>query len=180
MKRYVALLRGINVGGNNKLPMKELTAELESLGCKNVGTYIQSGNAVFTSRENDAVRLSHKITAAIKKSHGFEPRVLLLTLEELETVVAANPFPEAESDPKTLHVGFLANVPANPDLQTLEELKTKSERFHLAGRLFYLHAPDGIGRSKLAARAERLLGVSMTDRNWRTVCKLRDLAKADA
>ena len=95
---------------------------------------------------------------------------------ELERVMARNPFPEAESDPKTLHLGFLASVPNNPDLDKLETLKSDTERFRLIDTVFYLHAPDGIGRSKLAARAERLLGVPMTDRNWRTVVKLREMA----
>ncbi|HET8646920.1 MAG TPA: DUF1697 domain-containing protein, partial [Vicinamibacteria bacterium] len=78
--------------------------------------------------------------------------------------------------PTSLHLGFLASVPKNPDLDGLENLRSETERFRLIAGVFYLHAPDGVGRSKLAARAERLLGAPMTDRNWRTVCKLRDIA----
>ena len=178
MKTYIALFRGINVGGNNMLPMKELVAVLEDLGAQSVRTYIQSGNAVFRSREKDASRLSNEIRAAIKRRRGFEPHVLLLGLEDLERAIEKNPFPEAESDPKTLHAGFLASVPKNPDLTTLERLRQDDERFDLVGKVFYLHAPKGIGRSKLAARAEKLLGVAMTDRNWRTVRKAWEMAKA--
>jgi uncharacterized protein (DUF1697 family) len=83
MKTYIALFRGINVGGNNVLPMKELVARLESIGAQNVKTYIQSGNAVFQSQETNASLLSNKIIAAIKKSHGFEPQVFLLKLEDM-------------------------------------------------------------------------------------------------
>ena len=177
MKTYVALLRGLNVGGNSSLPMKELVSQLENLGLRNVRTYIQSGNAVFQSEEEDAPVLSNKIRAAIKKSRGFEPQVLLLEPEEIERAVESNPFPEAESEPKTLHAHFLASTPKNPDLDALESIKSDRERFVLKDGVFYLHAPDGIGRSKLAANAEKLLGVSATARNWRTVRKLMEMAK---
>jgi uncharacterized protein (DUF1697 family) len=176
MKTYIALFRGINVGGNNILPMQELVAQLENIGLQNVRTYIQSGNVIFQSEEKNASLLSNKIRAAIKKSHGFEPQVLLLELEEMEKAVGSNPFPEAESEPKTLHLLFLASVPKNPDYDALESIKTDRERFVLKDGVFYLHASDGIGRSKLAANAEKLLGVWVTGRNWRTVCKIMTMA----
>jgi uncharacterized protein (DUF1697 family) len=177
MRTYIALLRGINVGGKNALPMKELVAMLESIGARHVKTYVQSGNAVFQSEETSASTLSNTISITIKKSRGFEPQVLLLKLEELQKAVESNPFPKAESEPKTLHVYFLASVPENPDFDALESMKADRERFVLKDRGFYLHAPDGIGRSKLAANTEKLLGVSMTGRNWRTVCKVIAMAK---
>ena len=177
MKTYIALFRGINVGGRNVLPMNELVSLLENIGVQNVKTYIQSGNIVFQSQETDASLLADTISAAIKKSRGFEPQVLLLELEEIEKAVEENPFPEAESEPKTLHFHFLASVPRNPNFDALERIKSERERFHLKDNVFYLHAPDGIGRSKLAANAEKVLGVSMTSRNWRTVCKVMDMAK---
>lgn len=177
MRTYVALFRGINVGGNNILAMNDLVAILEKIGARNVETYIQSGNAVLKIERTDASLLSNEIKAAIKKGHGFEPQVVLLGSEEIEKAVRSNPFPEAESDPKTLHVHFLASTPKQPDLDALEGIKSASERFVLEGGVFYLHAPDGIGRSKLAANAEKLLGVPMTGRNWRTVCKVMAMAK---
>ena len=177
MKTYIALFRVINVGGNSILSMKELAALLGNLDCHNVKTYIQSGNAVFQSDADCASLLSSRISAEIKRRHGFEPRVLLLSIKDLEKAVESNPFPEAESEPKSLHVNFLASVPENPDLKALENLRKESERFELRGNLFYLHAPEGIGRSKLAANAERLLGVPMTGRNWRTVCEIMAMAK---
>jgi len=177
MKPYIALFRGINVGGKNALPMKELVAVLEDLGARNVKTYIQSGNAVFESKEKDPSRLSNKISLEIRTRRGFEPYVLLVGLEDIEKAIRENPFPEAETDPRALHVGFLGSAPQNPDLKKLESLRRDSERFHLIDNVFYLHAPEGVGRSKLAATAEKLLGVPMTDRNWRTVCKIREMAK---
>ena len=177
MKTYIALFRGINVGGNNILPMKELAALLENLGSHNVKTYIQSGNAVFRHKVENAAQLSSRISAAIKESHGFEPRVLLLDLVEMEKAIASNPFPEAESEPKSLHLYFLASRPENPDLKTLESIKQDNEQFKLIDKVFYLHAPDGIGRSKVAERAEKALGVAVTARNWRSVCKIMAMAK---
>lgn len=177
MKTYIALFRGINVGGNNILPMEELVALLENLGSQSVKTYIQSGNAVFQHKAESASELSERIKAAVKESHGFKPQVLLLKVADMEQAIASNPFPEAESEPKTLHLYFLANPPENPDLKTLDRLKQANERYRLNGKVFYLHAPDGIGRSKLAAQAEKSLGVAATARNWRSVCKILTMAK---
>jgi uncharacterized protein (DUF1697 family) len=175
MPIFIALLRGINVGGNNPLPMKSLVAILEALGAKNARTYIQSGNAVFQSAEKNAATLAARLSAEIKRLHGFEPRVLLLSAEALRTAIAANPFPEGEAEGKTLHLGFLAEAPAAPDLEKLERLRLPSERYELVGKVFYLHAPEGIGRSKMAASIEKCLGVPMTDRNWNTVMKLNEM-----
>jgi len=176
MNTYIALFRGINVGGKNPLPMKGLVVILEDIGARNVRTYIQSGNAVFQSVETNLVQLSKQLAAEIKKRHGFEPCVIILTLAALQSAMDNNPFPEAEADPTGLHLGFLLAPPMAPDLEKLNKLKTEKERFHLSDAVFYLHAPDGVGRSRLAAGAEKLLGVPMTDRNWRTVCKIMELA----
>lgn len=177
MNTYVMLLRGINVGGRNSLPMKELVGFLEELGCQNVRTYIQSGNVVLQSTRRGASSLADKLSLEIKKRRGFEPHVLPLPIEDFERAMRANPFPEAESEPRSLHLGFLDSVPPNPDLKKLEDLRVESERFQLIHKVFYLHAPDGIGRSKLAANAEKSLGVAMTSRNWRTVGKIWEMAR---
>ena len=173
---HIALFRGINVGGSNVLPMKGLRSLLEQLGLEDVRTYIQSGNVVFRSKRADAAALESEIGAALRAGFGFEPQVLFLEADDMRRMVRANPFPEAESEPKSLHFGFLASVPAKPDLEALEALRIPSERFDLRGRVFHLHTPEGIGRSKLAAQAERLLGVPMTSRNWRTVRAIMALA----
>lgn len=177
MKTYIALFKGINVGGRNVLPMKELKAILEGIGLENVNSYIQSGNVVFQSDEENLARLADSIGVEVEKSHGFKPEVMLLESEEVEQAMAANPFPEAEAEPKSLHLNFLASAPESADLEALESLKKENERFALIDKVFYLHAPDGIGRSKLARNSERLLGVPMTGRNWRTVSKIMSMAR---
>lgn len=176
MHVYIALLRAINVGGKNLLPMKSLVAILEGMGARKAQTYIQSGNAVFQSADKDPAQLSLQLAAAIKHHHGFAPHTLVIGLAALHQACAGNPFPEAQDDPQSLHFGFLAAKPLQPDLGKLSSLKKDSERFHLGDGVFYLHAPDGVGKSKLAAGAEKLLGVPMTYRNWRTVCMLMELA----
>lgn len=177
MNTCIALFRGINVGGNNLLPMKELVAILEGLGMRKVKTYIQSGNAVFQTTEKDLSQLSGKITTEIRDRHGFEPYLLILGPEDLKRAIEENPFPEAETDPGNLHLCFLAARPDHPDLEKLSRLKKESERFQLTDRVFYLHAPEGVGRSKLAASVGKLLGVPSTDRNWSTVCKIMDMVE---
>lgn len=176
MPTLIALLRGINVGGNNKLPMKALAALLADMGLREVQTYIQSGNVVFRCDTNNRGALAAQISAAIEAQHGFAPQVLLLDAVELREAMAGNPYPEAEATPALLSVYFLGETPRHADLEGLASLKSASERFTLAGKVFYLHAPEGVGRSKLAARAEKLLGVPATARNWSTVCKLAGMA----
>jgi len=178
MNTYIALLRGINVGGNNKLPMKELVTILEGLALQQVKTYIQSGNVVFQCERADKALLSNEISAAIDACYGFSPAILLLAIAELATAMAANPFPEAEDEPKSLHLFFMDQAPQAPDLDALEAIKTENEWFTLIDKVFYLHAPDGIGRSKLAEKIGRGWQVTITARNWRTVCKVMELAKA--
>ncbi len=176
MKTYIALFRGINVGGNSTLPMKDLVSLIEELGAQNVRTYIQSGNVLFQSTEQDTTQLSQKIAIKVNGYLGFSPRILVLEPGDLEKAITQNPFPEAESDPGHLHLGFLAITPGKVDLEKLENLRQVSEQFRLIDRVFYLYAPEGVGRSRLATNSEKILGVSMTDRNWNTVCKLRELA----
>lgn len=174
MTAWVALFRGINVGGKNILPMAELRAELEELGLGDVATYIQSGNVVFGSGARSAAKLQETIEAAVQRSHGFRPPVLVLAAKELSQALRKNPFPGV-SQPKALHFFFLFARPRRPDLAALAELATPTEELRLVDRVLYLHAPDGIGRSKLATRVEKHLGVPATARNLRTVQKLAEM-----
>lgn len=179
MQTWIALLRGINVGGKNRLPMADLKKVLASLDCTAARTYIQSGNAVFESDAMDASSLAELIASKIEGVHGFRPSVLLLSPKQLKAAIEQNPFPGAAADPATLHFNFLTEPASSPDLETLRGLQLPSEKYELRGEVFYLHAPDGIGRSKLAAKVERCLGVPATGRNYRTVAKLAELvAKA--
>lgn len=176
MTVWIALLRGINVGGNNILPMKDLRALLEQAGLTQVSTYIQSGNCVFAADETDPRALERSIAAAIDARFGFRPQILVMRAKTFQQALAANPYPEGAEDPKTVHFFFLAEPAAGADLAAMEDLRAGTERFALTDRVFYLHAPDGIGRSKLAAKVERHLGVATTARNLRSVMKLAELA----
>lgn len=178
MKTWIALFRGINVGGNNILPMAQLRAGLESLGLSQVRSYIQSGNVVFVAKSGSAKSVGAKISNWVEEHYDFRPQVLLLEAEQFRDAVQANPFPEGIAEPKTLHFSFLAEKPKKPNLEAIAAVQQDSERFELKGLVFYLHAPEGIGRSKLAASAERHLGVATTARNFRTVEKILALAEA--
>lgn len=175
MPTLIALLRGINVGGHHKLPMKELARALESLGASQVRTYIQSGNAVFHVAQGTPAALGERLSAEIERRQGFAPAVQVLRAAEFARILQANPFADEVDDPRTLHVAFLAAKPKEPDLAALEAALRPSERYHLSDRAFFLHAPEGIARSKAAAGVERWLGVPMTVRNWRTCRKVAQL-----
>jgi uncharacterized protein (DUF1697 family) len=172
VQTYVVLLRGINVGGKNILPMKELAMLLERLGYQNVRTYIQSGNVVLRS----ATRPGDEIAAEIETHYGFRPRICVIDADALAQASADNPFPEGEA--KQVHFFFCHTPPDHPDTDRIEQLRAESERYALTNRVFYLYAPEGIGRSKLAAGVERCLGVPVTARNLRTVVKLLDIASS--
>ena len=172
MSVSVLLLRGINVGGRNALPMAELRAILEGLGAEDVATYIQSGNAVF---RGDVT--AEAVADGIEAAKGFRPQALVMSCERLEKVMAANPFSkEGEADGKSVHVWFFAGAPKALEDETLA-LAAPSERVEVTGEAAYLHAPDGIGRSKLAATLEKALGVPATARNWRTVMAIAKLVE---
>ena len=173
MVTYIAWLRGINVGGKNLLPMKALKVTLSDLGFKDVRTYIQSGNVVFETTKRSTANLAKKIAAAIEAEFDMQIPVQVLTRDELQEASDANPYPEGEG--KTVHFFFLSEPPIQADLPAIQALATATETFELHGQVFYLHAPDGIGRSKLAAKAERLLAVSATGRNLNTVRKVLDM-----
>lgn len=175
LTRWVAFFRGINVGGHNLLPMKALKADLESIDLSEVQTYIQSGNVVFSAAGKSAPTLSKAIAALVKERHRFDPWVHVLTADALENTLSQNPYKEA--DPGSLHYFFLAKEPQTVDFAALDSLKAPSESYSLRERVLYLHAPDGIGKSRLATRVERSLGVETTARNGRTVIKVLELAR---
>lgn len=163
------LFRGINVGGRNILPMKELKSLLETKGFENVRTYIQSGNVLFDAHQepDDSIR------RAISSKYGFDPNIMIFEKSEFATLVEKNPF--SSDIGKSIHFFFCEGEP-NPDREKLQQLASATERFELRGNVFYLYAPDGIGRSKLAGSAEALLGVATTARNLNTVTRILDLA----
>jgi uncharacterized protein (DUF1697 family) len=174
MNAWVLLLRGVNVGGRGKLAMSDLRALLSKLGVRNVGSYIQSGNVVFTG-VIDARHFGEIVEEEILAHHGFRPRAVVFSRESFTGILADYPWPEAKHDPTSGHIWFLSERPDAPDLEALAKRAAPNERFHLDGWAFYLHAPDGIGQSKLAQKVERYLGVPATARNLNTVMKLAAL-----
>lgn len=173
MNPWVLLLRGVNVGGRNILPMASLRAILKNLNVGQVRTILQSGNAVFVG-VIDARAFGEVVEEQIEVHHGFRPRAMVLSGESFAQVAESYPWPEAKSDPKTGHIWFLDRA-TQASLEPLQKLAASSERLALGDTALYLHAPDGIGRSKLAQQAETLLGVPATARNLATVQKITAL-----
>jgi uncharacterized protein (DUF1697 family) len=169
---WIALLRGINIAGKNKVPMKELAAALERAGFRSVRTYIQSGNVIFQSAAGTARSLARRMSQLILEKFGFSPQVMVISRQELERAIRGNPFPGAHQNHKLLHLFFLSETPTKPDLQSLSKLDAGREAFALKGGVFYLYTPDGFADSVLRSRIERCLGVHATGRNWRTANEL--------
>jgi uncharacterized protein (DUF1697 family) len=177
---FVALLRGINVGGNNKLPMKELVAIFERAGCLGVRHYIQSGNVVFGAREELGRRISSLVAKAIARDHGFEVPVIVRTAAEIRKVAKANPFLRGDGDvePKTLHVMFLADAPAKDRASALDANRSPPDAFAIKGREIYLSLPNGAARTKLTnAYFDAALRTTSTARNWNTVLELARMSE---
>jgi uncharacterized protein (DUF1697 family) len=172
----VALLRGVNLGARNKIPMAQLRELFEELGHDDVTTYLQSGNVVFrSSMRRD--ELQQAVERAIRGRFGFDIRVLLRTKSELRATVAGNSFADRQPDPTKLHVTFLAAAPQRKLAAALEEQHFEPDEFRVKRNAVYLHCPHGYGRSKLSnALFEKELGVVATTRNWRTVTALAELA----
>jgi uncharacterized protein (DUF1697 family) len=169
MPRQIALLRGVNVGGNTKVEMARLRKLLEELGYEDVRTYVNSGNAVFSGQR----RSEQHLERAIAKTFGFEVPVVLRSRDELADVVQANPLRDVATDPAK-HLVVFCSAEASTDLDPTD---FAPETFHVRGREVYLWAPGGIGTSPLAkALATKSLGAKSTARNWRTVEKLLALA----
>ncbi|HEU5474880.1 MAG TPA: DUF1697 domain-containing protein [Actinophytocola sp.] len=173
MTRYVALLRGINVGAHNRVAMAALRTTCESVGCTEVATYIQSGNVVLTSSVGSA-KLRGALESAIAEQLGVRPAVLVRTAAELAAVVSGNPFPRA--DPAHLHVAFLEQAPTAAQLADLAEVSHPTEELAVRGTEAYFRLPDGIGRAKLPEIFGRRTKALATVRNWRTVLKLTELS----
>jgi uncharacterized protein (DUF1697 family) len=177
MTTYVAMLRGINVSGRNALSMEDLRALLVAAGAKDVRTYIQSGNAVFTSRRSPAT-LVDTLENDLERVLGNKVPVLVRTIEELEAVIDANPFVARGEDLKVLHVTFLGEVPTAGALESVSGRRPDADEFQVIGRQVYLFCPNGYGNTKLTnAFFEKKLGSRATTRNWKTVTTLVQLAQ---
>lgn len=169
--RFVALLRGINVGGKNKLPMADLTAMFQKAGAREVATYIQSGNVVY--RAADAEGVARGVERLIVDRFGFEAPVVVRSAADFARVLRDNPFLAAGEDPEKLHVGFLAKAPSAAAIASLDQGRSLPDRFIVKGAEVYLHLPNGVARTKLTnAYFDSRLGTVTTIRNYNTVLML--------
>jgi uncharacterized protein (DUF1697 family) len=175
----VSLFRGINVGGNRIVPMNELKGLHEALGFRDVVTYIQSGNVVFSSDETDPAQLAKQIEEAFAQKFGFRSQVIVRTAIELEETIANNPFqhsPEKES--KSVLVVLLATRLESSALEGLKHSYSGPEEMYLMGQELFVYYPDGMGRSKLTLPLiEKKLKTAGTGRNWNTVLRLREMMR---
>lgn len=177
MTAYVALLRGVNVGGNKKVPMADLRAAATGCGFGAVATYIQSGNVVFTSRKG-APKVASDLHDAILAEIGVDTRVVIRTAAQLEKVLTKNLFLARGVDPKLLHVAFLYEE-STPTLDAVEPEVYAPDEIAVVGTEAYVYVPNGLGRSKLANDTiMRKLGLLGTTRNWRTCMTLAEMAGA--
>jgi uncharacterized protein (DUF1697 family) len=173
---YLALLRGVNVGGRGSVRMADLRRLFVALGHADVQSYLQSGNLVFRS-PLEALRLGGEIERCITQELGLKVTVLLRTADDLARIVADNPLLDRTADPTRLHLTFLAAAPEPARVARLEKPGDDPDEFALAGRELYLYCPNGYGRTRLNnAYFERRLGVPATTRSWKTVVALRDLS----
>jgi uncharacterized protein (DUF1697 family) len=175
---YLALLRGVNVGGKNKLPMNALADICLEAGCKNVRTFIQSGNVIFSANARGRAQLPGKIAALIAERFGYRTPVILRTLEQLTAVVANNPFLEQGGSDDALYVLFLADVPNADVVAGLDPERSPGDAFLVRGQEIFLKLSNGAADSKLTnIYFDKKLGTISTGRNWRTVTKLLALMK---
>jgi uncharacterized protein (DUF1697 family) len=172
MNRYALLIRGINVGTKNSLPMANLRAMLEEIGCSQVRTYVQSGNAVFATTLAKTA-LTKRVEAALERFMGRPIATVLRSQRELEAILDANPFGETASHPAYLCVTFLAQKPSKSELAPLYASEFAPELFHVAAKEIYSWHPNGQGKSRLAATIGKLpVRGAVTTRNWNTVEKV--------
>ena len=173
---YVALLRGINVGGKHKLPMKELAAIFSECKCAEVRTFIQSGNVVFSASPEVVKQLPAIIGRKIEERFGFPAPTILRDCQELTKAIRDNPFAKQGLPESALHLYFLAKLPTSAAVKSLDPNRSAPDEFRVIGRHIYLHLPNGMARTKLTtAYFDSRLATVCTARNWATVNKLWQL-----
>ena len=177
MNVFIAVYRGINVGGKNPVKMESLRAMHERLGHQEVKSYIQSGNIVLAAN-GSADAITRKVVAEFVREFGFGANVVVVTAKRLDMIVGSNPYAKlAAENPQTVHAGICEGEPGEKGLTALLAKTGGSESFVIGKGIVYLHAPDGFGKSKFAAGMEKACGVPMTVRNWRTMEALCKLAR---
>lgn len=179
MSTIISILRGINVGGKNKIPMVELKALYEKAGFKNVTTYIQSGNVVFTTRKEKIEDIPGKIQQFIFKKYGFQVPVIICTVDEMQSVIDTNPMLKDKSkDMEKLHVTFLSVLAQKEHLDKIKTYQYLPDEYTIVDKEVFIYCPNGYGNTKLSNTFfENKLKVTATTRNWRTVNELLRIGK---
>ncbi|HXQ98004.1 MAG TPA: DUF1697 domain-containing protein [Candidatus Limnocylindrales bacterium] len=179
MSVIISMLRGVNVGGHNKIKMEELRALYESLKLKGAQTHVQSGNVIFRSDEKDLAALTQRIQNAIERKFGFRPEVIARTRLEMRDTVAKNPFARRRGiEPSRLLVTFLASEPIKEAREAVLQMKIAPEELRIEGRELYIYYPNGMARPTVPwVKIERTLKVSGTGRNWNSVTKMLAIAE---
>jgi uncharacterized protein (DUF1697 family) len=179
---YISLIRGINVAGKKTIKMAALRESYLALGFKEVQTYVQSGNVVFTAAKATDRSLSEKIREKIFSDYGVEVSVMVRTPKEFESVIHNNPFLKKKGiDVLKLHVTFLSDPPQESVLSNMDRFKTGKDDFHLSGKVVYVYCQNGYGNTKISNNAfEKAFSVSATTRNWKTVNELHLLASQES
>jgi uncharacterized protein (DUF1697 family) len=180
MPVIICLLRGVNVGGYNKISMEILRELCSKLKLCDIQTYLQSGNAVFRAEERDLDGLSKRIQVAIERKLGFRPEVILRTVPELRDAIARNPFAKRRGlEPRKLAVTFLAADPGKEARENVLKIKMDPEELRIDGREMYIYFPNGMGRPSFSwSVIERTLKVALTSRNWNTVTELLQIGES--
>ena len=180
MAVIISMLRGVNVGGHNKIKMDALRALYESMKLREAQTYVQSGNVIFRTDERDIARLAKRIENGIERKLGFRPDVILRTATEMREVIARNPFAKRRGiEPSKLLVTFLGSDPGAEAREKILQIKCDPEELRIEGRELYIYFPNGIGRSKLSwAGLEKTLKTPGTARNWNSVTKMLEMAES--
>ncbi|MGB0714765.1 MAG: DUF1697 domain-containing protein [Phycisphaerae bacterium] len=175
---HIALLRGINVGGKNKLPMATLVSMFEEAGGAEVRTYIQSGNVMFLASRTRGSKITDDVSQAIKAKLGLNVPVVVRTVGDFKKMIKANPFAEVDQPDRTVHIGFLKDKPTKANLSKLDPDRSTGDEYRVVGRHVFMHLPNGVAKTKLTnAYFDHALATTMTVRNWRTVSKILNIAE---
>jgi uncharacterized protein (DUF1697 family) len=179
MAVIIAMLRGVNVGGHNKVKMEDLRGLCKSLKLRDACTYVQSGNLIFRSEERDLALLAKRLQDAIERKFRFRPEAVLRTAAEMRDAVGRNPFAKRRGiEPNKLLVMFLANDPESEAREKAAQLNTAPEELRMDRRELYIYYPNGMARPKVSwASIERILKTSGTGRNWNSVTKMLEMAE---
>lgn len=178
MQTYISILRGINVGGRNAIKMQDLKDLLSKIGLKNISTYIQSGNIIFTFKKADPKKISALINGQILSQYGFDVPVITMTVDELAQIVKDNPFlNDTKKDPSYFHISFLDSNPLEENIEKISGINYDPDEFVVLNKAVYLYCSGGYGETKLSNKfLETKLKVNATTRNWKTANALLNMA----